>query len=404
MNAQEILFLKAKIAQTFTPSAPIDRQALFAGRSAQVEKLMNAVFQKGQHAVLFGERGVGKTSLSNVLRDLLRSISGDHFMIGSTNCEASSTFSSIWRAALKDIPVAFRELGMGFTPPVHQDNGTLLDLCRTPDSSENIRHLFQTLQGRNPIIIIDEIDQIRTTGTAKQLADTIKTLSDHATNATLVLVGVADSVDQLISEHISIERALVQIPMPRMSREELHEIIEKGMAEIGMEIEDPAKDRISRLSQGLPHYTHLLGLHAAQCAASRGERAISSADVEYAIIKAVDQAQQSIVSGFLKATTSRRGNLYAQVLTACALAEKDDFSYFSSSDVRDPMSEIMHKLYEIPAFSQHLNDFCEVERGPVLEKSGSPRRYRFRFCNPLMEPYVVMRGIAKGFIPKGALA
>jgi hypothetical protein len=117
----------------------------------------------------------------------------------------------------------------------------------------------------------------------------------------------------------------------------------------------------------------------------------------------VEQAQQSIVSGYVQATTSRRGNLYSQVLTACALAEKDALGYFASSDVRDPMSGIMGKHYDIPAFSQHLNDFCENDRGPILEKSGYPRRYRFRFCNPLMEPYVIMSGISKGLITKDIL-
>ncbi|MDZ4289051.1 MAG: hypothetical protein U0984_13875, partial [Prosthecobacter sp.] len=90
--------------------------------------------------------------------------------------------------------------------------------------------------------------------------------------------------------------------------------------------------------------------------------------------------------------------LYAQVLTACAQAKKDDLSYFSSSDVREPMSKIMGKAYEIPAFSQHLNDFCDYDRGPHLVKTGYARRYRFRFCNPLMEPFVLMKGYSSGLI------
>jgi hypothetical protein len=45
---------------------------------------------------------------------------------------------------------------------------------------------------------------------------TIKTLSDNASSikTTLILVGVADSVDELIGEHQSIERAIKQVPMP----------------------------------------------------------------------------------------------------------------------------------------------------------------------------------------------
>jgi predicted AAA+ superfamily ATPase len=53
--------------EVFTPSATIDNQALFAGRVNQLNRIIGAVSQRGQHAILFGERGVGKTSLANVL-------------------------------------------------------------------------------------------------------------------------------------------------------------------------------------------------------------------------------------------------------------------------------------------------------------------------------------------------
>jgi transcriptional regulator with AAA-type ATPase domain len=55
----------------FTPSAPIDDQALFAGRVNQLNRIIGAISQRGQHAILFGERGAGKTSLANVLLKIL---------------------------------------------------------------------------------------------------------------------------------------------------------------------------------------------------------------------------------------------------------------------------------------------------------------------------------------------
>jgi hypothetical protein len=62
------------------------------------------------------------------------------------------------------------------------------------------------------------------------------------------------------------------------------------------------------------------------------------------------------------------------------------------------MTRVMRHKYEIAAFSRHLNDFCAKERGPILEKRGYRRRYRFRFLNPLMQPYVLMKGIADGIL------
>jgi hypothetical protein len=63
--------LSFQTGSIFTPGAPINEKDLFAGRSEQVEKIIDAVSQRGCHAILYGERGVGKTSLSNMISAFL---------------------------------------------------------------------------------------------------------------------------------------------------------------------------------------------------------------------------------------------------------------------------------------------------------------------------------------------
>src|SRR5205807_4070171 len=65
----------------------------------------------------------------------------------------------------------------------------------------------------------------------------------------------AENVESLISEHQSIERCLVQVRMPRMSRDELEGIVNKGLQVIDMTIATDCLEEISGLSKGLPHYT-----------------------------------------------------------------------------------------------------------------------------------------------------
>lgn len=186
-----------------------------------------------------------------------------------------------------------------------------------------------------------------------------------------------------------------------MSPEELHEIVRKGLSLVRMSIAQEALDYMARLSQGLPHFMHLVGLVAALKAVDTGGTLIQMRHVEGAIANAIEQAQQSIREAHHRATMSpRKENLYAQVLLACALANTDDLGYFAAADVRDPMSRIMKRRYEIPAFSRHLNDFCENIRGPVLQKIGTRRRFRFRFLNPLMQPFVIMHGLSSRLIDR----
>jgi Cdc6-like AAA superfamily ATPase len=386
----------AELSKVFSPSAPIDQKSLFSGRLPQLMDVINAINQKGQHAILFGERGVGKTSLARVISSIVFGSGQQSMITVSINCDPTMDFSSLWHKIAREISITTTSQGIGFTPQVTRTGKTLDSMLPEIVSPDDVRHLFSRLG--KCLIVLDELDRIVDTETTGLLADTIKNLSDHAVDTTLLLVGVADSVDSLIKEHASVERALVQVRMPRMSQTELFEIINKGLSAVQMTIDEEGRKRIAALSQGLPHYTHLLSLYAAQRAVATERTHVEAADVRTAIDTALAKTQQSIISSYHKATSSPRENLYPQVLLSCALAQPDSLGYFAAVDVRPALTRIMKKPYDIPAFSQHLNAFCEEARGPVLQRTGSTRRYRFRFENPLMQPYVIMDGIRKGLI------
>ena len=389
MTDEEQLGLRVGINGAFTPSAPINNADVFAGRSKQIDRVIQAIFQRGQHAIIFGERGVGKTSLANIIFDLMVLAGKSEFQVAKHTCGADVTFASMWRSIFRQIAIIRN----------NSDQLTLDGMLPDDIGSEDILETFRSADSPS-IIIIDEVDRIAATDTAVLLADTIKSLSDNSANTTLVLVGVADSVDQLIEEHQSIERAAVQIHMPRMSVSELSEIIDKGLKQAEMTIDPEAKKSIASLSQGLPSCTHLMARHASLIAINDRRRNISVSDLPEAVSDAVANQQQSVVNAYEKATHSPRENLYKQVLLACTLAKTNELGYFSAVDVREPMRLITHKDYEIPAFSQHLNDFCDERRGPILQKTGERRRFRFRFINPLLEQFVVLKGISDGMITR----
>ena len=63
--------LDVKLSQVFSPATAISRRDLFHGRHAIVRRLIDTANQAGQHAIIYGERGVGKTSMANVLSGFL---------------------------------------------------------------------------------------------------------------------------------------------------------------------------------------------------------------------------------------------------------------------------------------------------------------------------------------------
>jgi hypothetical protein len=264
---------------------------------------------------------------------------------------------------------------------------------------DDVRRALQLL--RNSIVIFDEFDRVGKPSTNRLMADTIKNLSDNTVRCTVVIVGVADTVDGLFAEHASIDRSLCEIEMPRMSSAELKEIVTKAHAKLSfpMSIADDALDLMVLLSQGLPHYTHLLGLNATKKAVSQDRSVVTLADLHDGLEESLNDTKQTIRNKYQQAVSSQRqDSLYKEVLLACALAEVDDLGFFISASVRDPLSQIAGKQYDIPGFSQHLNAFSSPERGSILEKRGTSRRFRFRFENPLFQPYVIMRGLKDGLL------
>jgi len=390
-------------AELFSPAAPIDEKDLFAGRSEQIDKMLEAAWEKGKHAVLFGERGVGKTSIGKVFSAMFPKTLR-HVIAIREQVDPSDDFSSIWRKVFKDLRVRAVDADQSVSPePLARDYPGVIQ----PD---DIRREFQDIFGSNdiPIIIIDEFDKARESSDKaihELMANTIKHLSDYSVNATIILIGVADDVNDLIGEHPSITRCLEQIPMPRMNQAELREIIDKRIARLGMRMNKDAYWKIIELARGLPSYVHLLGLYSIQSALKRQSLMVLELDVDAAIKRALEKSQESTQSDYNAAIHSNRAdNLYRQVLLACALAKPDERGQFSPTSIIEPLTSILERPAKIDTFQQHLLKFIEGDRGAVLIRKGKERAYKFRFRDPMMQPYVIMRGIEEGLIPKSSLS
>src|ERR1700731_4500181 len=103
--------LASRAIDVFKPRTPITVKELFAGRWGELKTIQDATHQAGLHVVIYGERGVGKTSLANVVRPTIWTLdnfgkdpdsANDRLVV---NCVANSTdtFSSIWQKLFSEI-------------------------------------------------------------------------------------------------------------------------------------------------------------------------------------------------------------------------------------------------------------------------------------------------------------
>jgi Cdc6-like AAA superfamily ATPase len=380
----EVLRLRTAVLTAFTPGLPVNRLDLLAGRTQQITKVLEAVVSPGQHATIYGERGVGKSSLANLVYDMVFASGQQNYVPVQINCSATMTFPDIWLEIFRQLEEMTQAKDLIMSFPDHNPSG------------EDIRNILRKV-ARPSIIVIDEYDRVDES-VAANMADTIKTLSDRGVPTTLVIVGVADSVEQLIREHSSIDRALIQIPMPRMLRGELIELIQKGMARLPeLSLEDGLDQRIVDLSKGLPHFTHLLAKHSLLATIDAGRRHVTRNDYEKALKIATDEKSQTLGNAYRLATHSAMESTFEEVLLACALST-DEHGFFGAKDVRIPLTQILQKPVKIEAYIRHLDKFSQEERGPVLKKEGKKRRFQYSFLEPMMQPYVLMKGLADGKI------
>jgi Cdc6-like AAA superfamily ATPase len=399
--------MRVLLQTVFTPGAPVGKKELLAGRIDEINQVISAVSQRGQHAIVFGERGVGKTSLAGLIHQIWSDVAKDieYVIPPRINCDTADDFRSIWAKVADEIMLIFEKRSVDWKAlPENGAFQTALAELDVGNATPALVRRALDLSKYRFIVVIDEFDRLEDREAARMIADTIKMLSDHLVDATLILVGVADTVDGLIEEHASIDRSLVQVLVPRMTPNELKQIIHNGLGVVDMTIDPVALERIARLSQGLPNYTHLLGLTSAVEAVKNGRKNIEMADVTAGTHRALDTVQESIRNAYYEATvSSHKDSLYKQVLLACALTNVDELGYFAPAAVRQPMSAIMGKHYDIPSFMRHLRDFCSDKRQRILQRSGEQTRPRYRFRNPLMQPYVLLRGIQDNPLPESLL-
>lgn len=397
------------LGKVFKPTSPVKKEDLFHGRTTQIREVIDAINQVGKHVVLYGEAGVGKTSLGEILNTKLKGIESVPIIAPLINCDSSDSYSTIWQKMFDQIAEEYPDIAEHLVrsdkEPRSDEGQAAVVVIGGQEPSltpRDVRKRLEPLAEHGIVyVIVDEFDKVQDRDARRLVADTIKLFSDREVPITIVLIGVAASVAGLIDDHRSIERCLAQVHMPRMPFRELVAIVEGGLSLVGMTIERDALEEIAGLSRGLPHYTHLLALNASRRACDDKKTKVSKQHVSSALKAALGQTNESIRYKYDEATYSTKKNtLHRHVLLACAVADCDEFGYFKPGDVVDPLSAMLKERFTTDRFSTHLNKFCEIK---LLYRDGGDYRWRYHFANPLMQPYVIMKGLDEGLISRDQL-
>lgn len=276
----------ASPGEVFTPTQPKTGRRRLVGREVELQRILELLQQDRAHVVLYSERGRGKTSLANLAVEALRR---DGVIVARHICEAGSTFDSIMRGLMRDLPSALlaatadpSQAGWGDGCEAALPTGTL--------QPRDIVNIPQRLACRSLVCVVDEFDRVLDAGTRTRLADSIKQLSDRDAPLLFLIVGVSDDLERIMGQHPSIARSVGGVHLPLFTDREIAQIIAKGGQETGFTFPPAAVARITVLSRGMPYMAQLLGLRLTQAAVARDETAVSEEDFEAAVTRMAHDA------------------------------------------------------------------------------------------------------------------
>ncbi len=382
-----------KVGEIYTPSYPIEIKNLFSGRTEQFTKAYKIIPQKGLHAIIYGDRGVGKTSFSNILKVLFQS---PDLPVCRIACNTEDTFHSLWKNILDSFVITkervVERVSFVKDAQVVEETASLGDFIEKNVQLTTVKIVELLQKLNNGILIFDEFDRLEDKYFNKKIfTDTIKAISDTLPNITVIIVGVSEDISSLIIEHESIERNLGQIHMPIMTTDEIKGIVTKGDEPLVLKFDESVIDKIVELSSGYPHFAHSLCYHSAYAAIITNSNIVNQDFLNVAITQTLDSAHESLRNSYRVATLATKKNIFSEVLLAASMVPTDEYGYFQANDLEPILTTILKEEIKVNNFVFHLGKFCTTERGEILRVTGSKNRQRYKFKNPLMKAFIRLK-------------
>ncbi len=322
--------VRVSLRNAFTPSKPITDQRVFAGRTNTLTQLIRSIEDEQLHIVIHGERGIGKTSLLNILAEAAQAA---RYVQIYVSCGERSTFEEVIRAVAEGVPLLY-VAGFGPTHTDTEKGGSLSDLMSDgPVSTRMAADWLAKVTGTRVLVFLDEFERCESVEFRTQIAELMKDLSDRSARVQIIVAGIASDLTELMEAIPSIQRSIFAIELPRMSQDEIRQMVSKGEKVSGVTFGTPATELIVSLAAGFPYLASLLAHHAAIAALDAGRTSVVRDDVSGAAKGALDELRSRLSrrSQWHIDETVRQGGL--AVLGTIAAAAQSASGRFSVEDL-----------------------------------------------------------------------
>ena len=412
--------VKLTPAQVFTPArAPLKETNVFVRRADAESELQSAVNQNDV-PVIFGEFGVGKTSLALWY---FRAESEEGRLVHYTNPENKS-LDDVYRQALEHIGYAVdvsedvtsklsanAEAEVGFWSAFKAKAGVSREMqdavhrelvVRSPTDSA----VLKVLEVERLVLLIDELHRADARFRS-DLARLIKSLSDRGGDyPKLVVAGTSTQPELLVQMDKGVDRLIREVPVRPLTTQESKQVVVEGFAKLDLRVAEDLLGKVVSTAAGAPSLLHTICLEASTRALSRDALEVFDEDVDEAIKIVVSRHYHRLTGRYMKATNTMGVKRYrGKILQACAESDND---FITMEILVERVSTLVGEEVSRTRLSEPLRQLKSREYGEILadvaRSDGEGRHYNLTvFSDPQMKAYVrfLLSLEARGALPEG---
>lgn len=406
----------------FTPGQiPIRPTNVYAARG-EAENLFRKSLARGMIPVIYGEYGVGKTSMArHVTRDAdeenrlvnIESVADKSLQDVFTRCLEKLGYSVITKriegsgTARSHEQSAQADANAGWLKALIASKRT-----KTATSSQQIEEEFvvtsptdsrivEICERAGVILLLDELHRANSEFNS-DLSKFLKIFGNASCRRfRIVLLGTSSDASRLVSSDPGIDRLLQEVHLKAMTPEESEYVVSRGMADLAIAISDEVRNRLVRTCVGSPSILQYLSLETAEAAFGMDPRVAKLEDVEVALRSFVETKEARLNKSYVAAIESVGDIRYRkQILRAMAECEEE---YVTMEMIRTRVSGYVGREIQSTALSGPLRSLKEDQFGSVLSDverpDGAGRLANYTtFKDPALKAFIRLQVLREGEI------
>jgi hypothetical protein len=400
--------VRDRLAVVLSAAGPISKSEKLKGRERELETIDRAIGVPGRNIFIYGDRGVGKSSLGRTVAYEYQSSDNRPIIVGGSPDETfESIIANIANEAMarshvtnikEQSSISLEWRGLKWQQGREISAKDVRDQLRTIGDAVGLLEEVARMHSKRPVVVVDEFDTIPDVRDRNRFAALLKALGDREVDLKFIFTGVGRSLEDLLGAHPSAYRQLATFEVSRLGWDARREIVTQAAQEFGLDVNDDVNWRIAIVSDGFPHYVHLITEHMIWQAFDDDTDCdkLEAQHYQLGLRHAIEQMDARLKGPYEKAVLHRAPEWEDLVW---ATADGEDL-FRQSTDIEQSYKSITERrgspvVFENSKFAESLRRLKAENYGSVLE-AVPQRQGWYTYREKMLRGFVRMQAEASG--------